>query len=70
MKNENIENGTLLDGVLFEKRVNGVDYTRCFFCGKFFVETYENKELHLFCSKKCEEKDTERNMELIKNIEF
>ena len=51
--------------IVMMKNVDGVDYTRCFYCGKLFVETYENQELHLFCSLECEKADSERNQKLI-----
>lgn len=53
-----MSNEVLLDGVVFEKTVDGVDYSRCFHCGKFFAPTIINMELQLFCSSECEDADS------------
>ena len=54
-----MSNEVLMDGVVMQKTVDGVDYARCFHCGKFFTPTIVNMELQLFCSTECEEADSE-----------
>lgn len=56
---EKITDGILVDGVLMHKIVDGVDYARCFQCGRFFTPTIVNMQLQLFCSKECERKSDE-----------
>ena len=50
-------NEVYCDDVLMMETKEGVDYTRCFHCGKIFKETYGGT-LHLFCSPECEEADS------------
>jgi len=45
-------NEVLMDGVVMQKTIDGVEYARCFQCGKFFTPTIIDMELQLFCSKK------------------
>jgi len=54
-----MSNEVYCNDLLMMETKQGVDYTRCFHCGKMFVETYENNELHLFCSPECEKADDE-----------
>jgi len=44
----------LVDGVVMQKRIDGVEYARCFHCGKFFTPGVLDSELQLFCSDECE----------------
>ena len=44
----------LVNGVVMEKMIDGVEYARCFHCGKFFTPTIIDMELQLFCSDECE----------------
>ncbi|GAI09364.1 unnamed protein product [marine sediment metagenome] len=49
----------LLNGVIMQKTVDGVEYTRCFHCGIFFSPTIVDMELQLFCSKECKKANDE-----------
>ena len=60
----------LLNGVVMEKRIDGVDYSRCFHCGRFFTPTIIDKELQLFCSDECEKADSKYWEEQLKDIEW
>ena len=62
-------NEVYMDNVLMQKTEDGLDYTRCFHCGKMFVETYEDKQLHNFCSPECEKADSEYWSKVIEDFE-
>jgi len=49
----------LVDNVVMQKTVDGIEYSRCFHCGKFFTPTVVNMELQLFCSEECDKASEE-----------
>ena len=53
-----MSNEILVDNVVMQKTIDGVEHARCFHCGKFFTPTIINMELQLFCSTKCEDADS------------
>jgi len=67
---EEIEYGLLLNDTLMMKIVNGVSYSRCFHCGRFFTPDIIDGELQLFCSKECEKADEKYWEEIIKNSDI
>ena len=54
-----MSNEILVDNVVMQKTVGGVEYARCFRCGKFFTPDIIDMELQLFCSDECEKKSDE-----------
>ena len=65
-----MSNEILLDGIVMQKTVDGIDYARCFYCGKFFTPTIVNMELQLFCSEECEKKSDEYWEKVVKDIDW
>jgi endogenous inhibitor of DNA gyrase (YacG/DUF329 family) len=49
----------LVDDVVMMKTENGIQYARCFHCGRFFTPTIKDKQLLLFCSDECNKADSE-----------
>jgi len=60
----------LVDNIVMQKTIDGIDYARCFHCGNFFTPTIINMELQLFCSDKCEKADEEYWKEQLKDIKW
>ena len=54
-----MSNEILVDNVVMQKTVSGVEYARCFRCGNFFTPDIIDMELQLFCSDECEKKSDE-----------
>jgi len=60
----------LVDGVVMQKTIDGIDYSRCFHCGKFFSPIIVDMELQLFCSKECDKASEEYWAEQLKDMEW
>jgi len=53
-------NEVLVDGIVMMKTENGIQYARCFHCGRFFTPTIKDKQLLLFCSDECDKADNKQ----------
>ena len=65
-----MSNEILVDNVVMQKLIDGVEYARCFHCGCFFSPTIIDMELQLFCSKRCEKADSEYWQEQLKDMNW